>query len=177
MKFPTRRVYRVSGGAGRKHPAAGRVVAEGKAVRDDHGRFFPLSTSFFWWWWGFKHDRDRAVQNMAFIAPWADEVRAFGEVGGASWEDRVIDPRDSDYEDIGKAASDEAFGRFGVRTQLTIFGGGTGADVDLTLRKVMNILRGREDAISRVEISNEGNGPDKPTRRRLARSTWARRPR
>ncbi len=172
-QYPKATPYGQPALVGSKHAPAGRVRASGKAVRDDNGLFFPLSTSFFWWWWGFKHDRFRSVQNMAEIAPWADENRAFGEVGGASWEDRVIDPRDADYEDNAKAATDEAFGVHRVRTQLTIFGGGTGADPDMTVGKVINIIRGREEAFSRVEVSNEGNGPDKATRRRLAQRLMA----
>lgn len=173
MSFRTRRVYRPRAAFGSKHQAAGLVRADGKAVRDDNGRYFPLSTSFFWWWWGWEHDRDRTVRNMAEVAPWADENRAFGEVGGASWEDRVIDPRNANYEDIGKAATDEAFGRYAVRTQLTIFGGGTGADPDMTVGKVINIIRGRQEAFSRVEICNEGNGPDRAKRRQLAQRLQA----
>jgi hypothetical protein len=168
VSFPTRRVYRPRAAFGSKHQAAGLLRADGKAVRDDNGRFFPLSTSFFPWWWAYKHDRDRGLQNLAAIAPWADEMRNFGEVGGASWEDRVIDPRSSDYEDIGKAATDEAFDNYGTRTQLTVFGGGTGADPDMTIGKVINIMRGRVEAFSSVELSNEGNGIDQATQRRLA---------
>jgi hypothetical protein len=174
LSFPKRRVYRVRPPAsGSKHAPAGRVRAEGKKVRDDNGAFFPLASSFFPWWWAFKNDRDRAVRNMVEISPWADEVRAFGEVGGASWEDRVIDPRDSGYEDNGKAATDEAFGRYATRTQLTVFGGGTGADPDMTIGKVIAIIRGREEAFSSVEISNEGNGVDKATQRRLCQRLQA----
>jgi hypothetical protein len=158
--------YLVGGGA--KHRPAGRVRADGKAVRDDNGLFNPLSTSLFPWWWGWKFDRDRATRNLAQVAPWADEVRAFGEVGGVSWEDRAIDPRWPDYEDVGKAATDEAFGRYATRTQLTVFGGGTGADPDMTIGKVIAIIRGREEAFSSVELSNEGNGIDRATQRRLA---------
>jgi hypothetical protein len=173
VSFPRRRLYRPRQSGGSKHQAAGRLRAEGKACRDDNGLFLPLACSFFWWWWGVKHDRDRAFQNMAEVAPWSDEVRAFGEVGGASWEDRVIDPRSSDYEDIGKAATDEAFGRYATRTQLTVFGGGTGADPDMTIGKVISIIRGREEAFSSVELSNEGNGIDAATRRRLAQRLQA----
>lgn len=173
MSFPRRRVYRPHQGFGTKHQAAGRLRAQGKAVRDDNGLFFPLSTSFFWWWWAWKNDRDRGVRNLQEIAPWADEFRAFGEVAGKTWEDRVIDPRSSDYEDVGKAATDEAFGRYACRTQLTVFAGGTGADPDMVCGKVINIIRGREEAFSSVELSNEGNGIDKATQRRLAQRLMA----
>jgi hypothetical protein len=168
VSFPKRRVYRPRAAFGTKHQAAGLVRAEGKAVRDDNGLFFPLSTSFFTWWWAFKNDRARGIQNLAAIAPWADEFRAFGEVSGGTWADRAIDPRDSDYEDNAKAATDEAFGNYGTRTQLSVFAGGTGADPDMVIGKVINILRGRLEAFSSVELSNEGNGIDKTTQRRLA---------
>jgi hypothetical protein len=72
------------------------VRADGKAVRDDNGRFLPLATSFFTWWWAYKNERDRGLRNLEEVASWADELRAFGEVGGPTWEDRVIDPRASD---------------------------------------------------------------------------------
>lgn len=168
MSWQTPRTFRPGAGSGgSKRKPSGRVRADGKAVRDDGGRFLPLSTSYFTWWWAHKHDRDRGLQNLAEIAPWADEIRNFGEVGGASWEDRVIDPRDADYEDNAKAATDECFGRYATRQQLTIFGGGTGVDPDMAVGKIINIIRGREEAFSRVEICNEGNGVDKATQRRL----------
>jgi hypothetical protein len=169
----THRKY-TGGGSGSKRAPSGRLSADGShALKDGAGRIHPFSTSFFWWWWGWKNDRDRAVKNMQEVAPWADEVRAFGEVGGASWEDRTIDPRWPDYEDIGKAATDEAFGRYATRTQLTIFGGGTGVNPDEALRKVKAIIRGREEAFSSVETSNEGNGIDKATQRRIAQELQA----
>jgi hypothetical protein len=173
VNFPTRRLYRPRPAGGSKHRPAGRVRADGKAVRDDNGRFLPLATSFFTWWWAYKNERDRGLRNLEEIAPWADELRAFGEVGGPTWEDRVIDPRASDYEDIGKAATDEAFGRYAVRTQLSIFAGGTGADPDMTVRKVIKIVRGREEAFSSLETSNEGNGIDKATQRRICQQLQA----
>jgi hypothetical protein len=175
VNFPTRRVYRPRPPAGgSKHAPAGRLRADGsKTVRDDNGRFFPLSASFFMWWWAWKNDRDRGLQNFAEIAPWTDEVRVFGEVGGKSWEDRVVDPRDPAYEDIGKAATDYAFGEKLTRTQLTVYAGGTGADPDMTYKKVANILRGRLEAFSSVEWSNEGNGIDRATMRRLCQQLQA----
>ncbi len=156
MIFPKRRIYRVSGGGGTKHKASGLVVANGKGVRDDNGAFFPLGTSLFWAWWGWKHDQARTKQNAEEVAGWIDYARLFGEVGGASWEDRTIDPRESDYEDIGKACTDDLFGRLGIRTQLTIFAGGSGASTSQTMQKVKNIIRGRQEAFISAEISNEG---------------------
>lgn len=172
MSFPQRRVYRPRPAFSSKHVAAGRVRADGFAVRDDNGLFMPLATSLFPWWWLWEHDQARGIRNLDEVAPWADEVRIFGEVGGPSWEDRVIDPRKSNYEDIGKAATDYAFGKKDTRQQLTIFAGGTGADPDMVVGKVINIMRGRLEAFSSVEITNEGKLP-KETERRLCQRLQA----
>lgn len=175
VEIYTPSVYIPHGGGGTftKRTPAGVMIANGKCVRDANGQFFPLATSFFWYWWGWKHDQSRTLQNLAEVAPWADEQRILGEVGGQTWQDRVIDPRDSDYVDVGKAATDEAFGRYATRTQLTVFGGGTGANPDEVMKKVKAILRGRLEAFSSVEISNEGNGVDHETRRRLCQELQA----
>lgn len=161
------------GGSGSKAPRAGRVRAAGRLHVDDNGVFEPLGTTFFPFYWGWKNDRGRTQANAEYVAPWADHKRVFGEVGGTSWEDRVIDPRDADYVDTWRNILDYLWGGLNVRVMFTVFGGGTGADPDMVIGKVIEIFRGREDAILCAEMCNEGNGIDRATQRRLAQRLQA----
>jgi len=150
--YPKARPYQTAMAHGAR---SGAVVSSGRAVRDDVGIYTPLGTSFFWAHWGWEHDRQRTEDNLKYLAAWADYTRAFGEVGGPSWEDRTINPMQSNYEDIWKDYLDTAWGTYGVRTGLTIFAGGSGANTDLTVQKIINIVRGREEAIQWLEGANE----------------------
>ncbi len=161
------------GGGGTKHAGAGRVVASGKKHRDDNGDFEPLGATFFPFYWGWKNDQARTKQNAEYIAPWTEFFRTLGEVGGVSWEDRTVDPRDADYVDTWKAILDYCWHTLNTRIMFTIFGGGTGANPDMVVDKVIEILRDRLDAIMSVEICNEGNGVDRDTARRLAQKIQA----
>lgn len=174
--YPKARPYKSGasgGGGGDKGPRSGRTRAQGKLHVDDGGVFEPLGATFFPFYWGWKNDLVRVKKNAEYIAPWADHFRVFGEVGGTSWEDRVIDPRDADYVDRWRDILDYLWKTLAVRVMFTVFGGGTGADPDATVSKVIEIFRGREDAILSAEICNEGNGVDRETARRLAQRIQA----
>lgn len=168
-----RQVHGASGGDHGKGPRAGQVRADGKLHVDAGGAFEPLGTTFFWFYWGWKNDQGRTRKNAEHVSPWADHFRVFGEVGGPSWADRVIDPRDADYVDTWRAILDYLWRTLQVRVMFTVFGGGTGADPDATVSKVIEVIRGREDAILSVEVCNEGNGVDRATARRLCQRLQA----
>lgn len=170
MPYPKARRYGTppDGGGTGGGTRTGLVRAAGRAHVDDGGTFDPLGASFFWLYWGWKNDRTRTQENARYIAPWADHFRVFGEVGGPSWADRVIDPRDADYVERWREILDYLWRQLQVRVMFTVFGGGTGADPDMTVGKVIEALTGRLDAVLCVELCNEGNGIDRATQRRLA---------
>lgn len=135
----------------------------GRAFTDDAGPWHPLGVSFFWLLWGWKFDRERTEQNLAFVASHSgvDYVRMFCEVGGTTWEDRTIDPRWPDYEAVLGDAIDTAFGRYGLRVELTVLAGGSGAPRELAFQKVIKgVLPGREYKVIHGEGANEHNFGD-----------------
>jgi hypothetical protein len=151
------------GGAG-LGPRSGAVVANGKALQDEQGLFRPLGLTFFSEIWGMRHDEARYTQNAQWAAAHGVHApRILGEVGGSSWADRVIDPRVSSYE-TDLAAALDLNASLGMRTILTIFGGGCvdgnrQQEVDLTVGKVINVVGPRLDRVLCLEIANEDNFP------------------
>ena len=142
----------------------GRVVAQGRALIDDDGAFRPLAITCFPLVWGVRHDRERFEANVEEAATYGVHApRILGEVGGTSWEDRVIDPLAPTYEE-DLAAAIELNTAHGMRTLLSIFGGGVidrgrQADVDRTVEKVIAVVRPRLEQILAIEIANEDNFP------------------
>lgn len=137
----------------------GLVRSDGRAVRDGSGQFAPLGASFFWLFWGWKYDRARTEQNLAALAPYVDYLRVFGEVGGSSWADRVIDPDWPDYEAIVADCVRTVRATYGLRLAITAIAGGTGHN---PVPKLIAALRGQDDAIIHFEAANESfkNFPD-----------------
>jgi hypothetical protein len=164
VTFPRHRVY---GGGGAAVARQGATVAQGKHLVDMGGRFRPLSITFFSQVWGVRHDAARYLQNAQTAAGYGVHApRILGEVGGSSWADRVINPLESTYETDLSAAIDTNWS-LGMRTILTIFGGGCidgnrQQDVDLTVGKVINVVQPRLDRILAIEIANEDNFPGSP---------------
>jgi len=154
-------------------PRGGLVRGDGRRIVDDAGPLVPLGTSFFvalWMLLNGQRDRARAW------AQWMkdrriDYARLFGEVGGATWEDRTIDPADPRYVGALREWLDMAWGEFGVRTHLTVFAGGTGRDPDMVVDRVLEAIDGRHDAIMLIEGANEAfqNFTDREQLRRLVR--------
>lgn len=133
---------------------AGRVRGEGRLWKDDDGYFFPLGNTLFWTLQGWKHERERIKQNMQFLADhmW-DYIRILGEVG---WPNRDILPDQwEDYEQLLGEAIDCAYDEYGLRTQLTIVGGGTKTDYVKLASRVVNVVRSRQEKLHSIEISNE----------------------
>jgi hypothetical protein len=100
-----------------------------------------------------------------------DYVRMFCEVGGRTWEDRTIDPRWPDYEAVLGDAIDTAFDRYGLRVELTVLAGGSGAPRELAFQKVIKgVLPGREHKVMHGEGANEGNFGDEASFHALVRN-------
>jgi hypothetical protein len=151
----------LGGGAG-LGPRTGAVVAAQKSLEDMQGRLRPLGLTFFSLVWGVRHEYERYRRNAQWAADHGVHApRMLGEVGGSSWADRVIDPRLETYAgDLAMALDLNA--ALGMRTILSIFGGGTITDqagVDLTVEKVIAVCAPRLDQILMLEIANEDNFP------------------
>lgn len=150
----------------------GIVRSSGRVFVDDVGPFAPFGTSLFWGLWGHEHDPGRTEQNLAKARNiGCDYTRDFGEVGGGSWSDREIRPANANYRDLLASWLDLKFGKYSLRTALTIFAGGTGVNPDLATDKIIDAVRGREQSILYFEIANEAfqNFPDRDLMRRLVR--------
>jgi hypothetical protein len=150
----------------------GRVRLDGRAMVDDSGPWLVLGASYFPLLWLVRHDRDRLLANLTWLkAQGVDFVRAFGDVGGPTWSDRVIDMDAATY------ATDlhDALGLvrdLGLRVAWTLFAGPQGAHApDWYPRKSLTFadaLAGRLDAVQYVEVRNEAEGPDDATMRACA---------
>lgn len=155
-------------------PAGGRsssdVRVEGRTLVDDDGPFTVLGASLFWGAWGYRHDRARLERNLEFLAGrGVDAIRVFAAVGpSGGWDDRVVDPRWPDYEEVVGGLTDLAFDRYGLRVQWTIFGGvdlvPTPASREALVGRIGRLLAARANKVLFVEIANEGyqNGFGEP---------------
>jgi hypothetical protein len=140
------------GGGGTR---AGIVRAAGRAFVDDTGPFLPVGHTFFWGLWGWKHDRDRCAQNLEWLAQKGFHyVRTLCEVGGAPWSDRTVDPNWLDYQAVLAGYLDACYAR-GLRTELTLIGGGTGFDPIRLVEKVIEVGNARPHTIMHYEVANE----------------------
>jgi hypothetical protein len=132
-----------------------------RAVADDHGPFFAIGATFFWALWGWRHDRDRLLRNLDFIASTVDYVRVLGQVGRPdpqdSWHDRIIDPDVDGYWDDVAGLLDAAFQR-GIRTEVTLFGGASTmsrGERETFVDRWASSVRERRHQIMLLEIANE----------------------
>lgn len=122
--------------------------------------------TFFAALWGWRHDRDRCVAALDWMAArgvaW---IRILGAVGPSGWSDRVIDPRAHGYDTEARELLAACAAR-GMRVEPTIFGGldlvPTPADRVALVNRWIAIIGEQLDAIQFAEIANEayGNGPD-----------------
>jgi hypothetical protein len=152
-----------------RRPAAGVVSAAGRTIRDDNGTFFPLGTSFFVALWMWEHERDRCRRWLKWMADRGIGFsRAWGQVNGASWEDRVIDPHRANYPDIVKGYLDIAYGVHGLRTQITMFAA-KDRDPERAADIILKAVEGRHEALQQLEVTNEAQLGDHALVRRLCR--------
>jgi hypothetical protein len=147
----------------------GLVRAEHKVVRDDAGVFHPLGLTFFWGVYGWKYERPRVLDHLAWLQPKGyDYLRILAEV---DWVGRSIEPWAwPDYAEQLCGFVDAAYDH-GLRSEVTIVGGcqfdqTTGArrfvPTDLA-RQVATALVGREAKIMHYEMANEWFRLDKVT--------------
>lgn len=155
MSFPRRRVYRLSGGGGRR---AGVPRADGRAVVDDTGSFHPLGLTFMWALQGLKYEAEHLKANAEWAASKGfDFVRILAEVGWAG--NRRIDPTQpewSDWEALLGALLDNFYDGLGLRVEITIRGKGTNSDAIWLAQKVGDIVAAdRAHKVLDIETENE----------------------
>jgi hypothetical protein len=145
----------------------GLVRASGRVFVDDDGPFRPLGATLFWALSGWRTEPDRVMQNLEWLARHGVQyVRILGQV---DWPGQEIDPTWPDYESTLSAFLEAAYNRFGLRTEITLVGGGA-FDPSLLASKVVSAVRGREHMVLHLEVANEyfQNFPDERQMRAMA---------
>ncbi len=144
----------------------GWVRLRGRAWLDDDGDFRPLGATLMWALYGWHEgDRARVEQQLAHLRDHRfDSVRILAEVG---WPGETIDPRWPDYDDTLTSFIDAAYDAYGLRTELTIIGGGTGYNPVVLAQRLVGLLDGRQHKILYAEMSNEMQSMDAPTARKM----------
>lgn len=151
----------------------GVVRASGAEILDDDGPRLWIGTSLFWAVWGYEHDRDRLEKNLACLAGLTPEraecpkvkgtvdyVRILGTVGGAFWEPRAMDSRKARWRDDLAGFIDLAYDKYGIRTQVTIFGGvdfaPSASERSAVVDRVIAAVKPRTHKVFAIEVANEG---------------------
>lgn len=135
----------------------GVVRLAGRSWEDADGSYYPLGTTLFWALGGWlRGDSDRVKRHAEWIkAQGADYVRILGQV---DWSGEQIDPHHPQYEHALAAVID-AMADAGLRTQITLIGGGCEDPLGLA-QKVLGVTRDRRDKIQMLEAVNEGNASE-----------------
>jgi hypothetical protein len=134
----------------------GIVRADHRSIVDDDGHFYPLGQTLFWALRGWKFERERLKQNLQFLkAQKWDYVRILGEV---DWAGNDINPAWPDYDQNLAEFLDYAYNECGLRTELTIIGGGHEDQAMALTQRIANVVRGREHMIMNFEVANEWYG-------------------
>lgn len=147
-------------------PNRGWVRVVGNSFVDDNGPFLGLAATYMCAMGKCKFYRDRYEDDLAFLAANGfNYIRILSMVG---WEGREIIPPNyvpdsgkqpwSDYWQQFRDCIDLAY-KYGLRTQITIFGDGQGMPSDADRRAHINTmlsnLVGREHKIMFIEVANE----------------------
>jgi len=158
-------------------PNNGIVQVVGNSLRDNQGPFLGLGFTYMEGLGFCKNDRDRFESDVAFMASRGfTHMRILSEVPGACdqcyWYGRGIHPSNftcqhgvaatgwSDYDQQFRDMVDVAYDKYGMRTEVTIFGGAgdsfpTYAGREAHCQRVLNLLAGREHKIAYIEVANE----------------------
>jgi len=136
------------------HARKGIVRADGRSYIDDDGAFYPLGGTLMWALWGWKYDRARLDDNLKFLAQHHyDYIRILAEV---DWVDEAIDPTWPDHAQLLGELIDRAYDKYGLRTEITMIGGGAGVDVVALAHEIGTVVNaGRRHKILDIEIANE----------------------
>jgi hypothetical protein len=140
------------------HPPArqGVVSLAGHAYGDANGLFLPLGITFFWYLGGLhRGDEARVRQHLDLFRQYRfDYIRILAQV---NWAGEEIDPAWPDYVSLLGRAIDLAYDDYGLRTQVTVIGGGARNPNDAAAKVVQAVTAGRQHKIFALEGTNEGN--------------------
>jgi hypothetical protein len=153
------------------------VKVQGNSLKDAGGPFLGLGWTYMAAMWMCKNDRAGFQSDLDFMNDKGfNYMRILSEVPGACsscyWWGRSInastyqcqhgawaDPW-SDYDQQLKDCIDVAYDQYGIRTEITIFGGAgesfpTYAGRQAHCQRVLNALVGREQKVIQIEVGNE----------------------
>jgi hypothetical protein len=150
------------------HGRSGRVAIVGRSWTDDDGPFYPLGATLFWALHGLKFEEDRLRQNLAWLKGKVDYIRVLGQVG---WTGNEIDPRWDDYRALLNRLLDICYLEYGLRVQITCWGGGLPINPLDVANTIADTVVGRERAVLSLEAANESfqNGPSDDVLRGMCR--------
>ncbi len=143
----------------------GPVRLEGRSFVDDGGPFVALGATLMWGAWGYRNDRARLEENLAFLRDNGFHyVRALGVVGDPNgedyWDGREIEFHWPDYVDTIRGFTELAWDTYGLRVEWTLIGDGqvavpTPEERDALADVFVELAAARPDAIIHLELANE----------------------
>ena len=140
-------------------PRRGIVRLSGQSWQDDGGPYYPLGDTLLYalgHWHRGGAKRELVKENLAFLASYShDYIRILGQV---DWAGEEIDPNWPTYDqDLGDLI-DCAYDTYGLRTKVTVIGGGAPNPKACAepVRRV--IAAGRQQKAQLLEAVNEQNG-------------------
>ncbi len=158
-------------------PNRGLLSLSGQSLRDSEGPFLSLGFTYMEALGFCRRDRQRFESDVAFMASRGfKHMRILSEVPAADdqdyWWGREINASTytcphgsvanewSDYDQQFRDMIDIAYDRYGMRTEVTIFGGAgdsfpTYAGRQAHCQRIVNLIAGREHKIAYIEIANE----------------------
>jgi hypothetical protein len=155
-------------------PVVGRtglVYMANHCMVDDQGATNWIGSSYFPLLWMVKNEYSRCRENLMWMSQRGVQfVRAFCEVGGPTWADRVIDPRDPEWLSQFRHSLILAK-ECGLRVEPTLFAGGVltkEREWSDATDKFIDAARPMLDVIQFPEARNEENGPGVTQARELA---------
>lgn len=145
--------HKIGGGGG--GPRSGVPGANGRAILDAGGEWYPLGLTFMWSLQGARNEPGRYLQNLAWAGDHGfDYKRPLYEV---AWAPPLeINPATfPNYLEAIARDLDLSWG-LGIRSGITLSGKGTGYDLPRLARDVGGVIAdGREDRVLLVEMQNE----------------------
>lgn len=154
------------------------VLLLGNSYADDDGPFLGLGVTYMAAMWMCKYDRTNFRGDLAFLQQKGfNYMRILSEVPAADaqdyWYNRAILPNNivcqhgtpanawPDYDQQFRDTIDIAYDEYGIRTEITVFGGAGESMPNYSTRqahcqRIINLIAGREHKVILVEVANEG---------------------
>lgn len=135
-------------------------------IADDTGAFAPLGDTLFWALHGWEHDRERLLEHLKWVRSFKhDYLRILADVDWSSNAGYQIDSSASNFKQILGEYLDCSWKQYGLRTEITCWGGSNRDPIALAQAVTDVVNAGRRDAVLNIEAANESfqNGPDHNT--------------